>query len=78
METIYLKMPLGITKGVGDKNGLAHALFGFKETISTEISECLQNAVIQLTDFFKGKRINFDLKLHFNSTRFQQNFGKSY
>ncbi|MFT6748737.1 MAG: methylated-DNA-[protein]-cysteine S-methyltransferase [Flavobacterium sp.] len=52
METIYLKTPLGITKIVGNKNGLSEVLFGFDETISTEISECLQNAVIQPTEYF--------------------------
>lgn len=73
METIYIKSPLGITKIIGDENGISSisVLDSQKET-STEIPNVLQQAVIEIQDYFEGKRNDFTFKLNPKGTEFQQ------
>jgi methylated-DNA-[protein]-cysteine S-methyltransferase len=74
METVYINSPLGITKIIGDENGVA--VISVSDVGSNEISETipevLQDAVSQLDEYFEGKRTDFNLKLNPKGTEFQQ------
>lgn len=79
METVYINSPLGITKIIGDENGIA--VISVSDMGSNEISktipDVLQEAVLQLQEYFEGKRTDFDLKLNPKGTEFQQKVWKS-
>ncbi|KIA97708.1 methylated-DNA--[protein]-cysteine S-methyltransferase [Flavobacterium sp. KMS] len=78
METAYINSPLGITKIVGDENGISEitvANAGDNE-VSDVIAIELQEAVSQLNDYFLGKRTDFDFKLNPKGTEFQQRVWK--
>ncbi|MCC9072317.1 methylated-DNA--[protein]-cysteine S-methyltransferase [Flavobacterium sp. F-65] len=78
METAYINSPLGITKIVGDENGISEitvAKAGGNE-VSEVIATELQEAVSQLNDYFLGKRTDFDFKLNPKGTDFQQRVWK--
>ncbi|MCW2118258.1 methylated-DNA--[protein]-cysteine S-methyltransferase [Flavobacterium sp. 7A] len=72
METVYIKTPLGIAKIVGDQNGLSAISVKYDGEVSNTIPAILQESVQQLSDYFEGKRIEFDLKLNPKGTDFQQ------
>lgn len=79
METVYINSPLGITKIIGDENGIS--VISVSDMGSNEISktipDVLQEAVLQLQEYFEGKRTDFDLKLNPKGTEFQQKVWKS-
>lgn len=78
METVFINSPLGITKIMGDENGIAVISVsdvGANE-ISPEIPDVLKEAVSQLDEYFEGKRTVFDLKLNPQGTAFQQKVWK--
>lgn len=79
METAYIHSPLGITKIVGDEEGIAVISVSDVGTteVSTTIPDVLQAAVSQLQEYFEGKRTDFDLKLNPKGTDFQQKVWKS-
>jgi methylated-DNA-[protein]-cysteine S-methyltransferase len=72
-QTIYFKTPIGTAKIVGDENGIC-AVSVVDDIIETsiEIPECLQNCVLQLDEYFKGTRKEFNLKLNPKGTDFQK------
>jgi methylated-DNA-[protein]-cysteine S-methyltransferase len=72
METAYLKSPLGITKIVGDINGISAISVLDEGEVSKTIPKELKNCVSQLQDYFEGKRTNFTFKLNPKGTDFQQ------
>lgn len=72
METAYIKTPLGITKILGDENGISVISVSNEGEISDTIPVVLQEAVWQLNDYFEGKRIDFTFKLNPSGTDFQQ------
>jgi methylated-DNA-[protein]-cysteine S-methyltransferase len=74
METAYINSPLGITKIVGDENGIAEITVSNAgdNVVSDVIATELQEAVSQLNDYFLGKRTDFDFKLNPRGTDFQQ------
>jgi len=71
-QIAYFKTPLGITEIIGDENGIAVISVSDEGEISNKIPEALQEAVSQLTDYFEGKRADFDFKLNPKGTEFQQ------
>lgn len=79
METAYINSPLGITKIVGDEDGIAVISVSDVGTneVSPEIPETLKEAVSQLKEYFDKKRTNFDFKLNPKGTEFQQKVWKS-
>ncbi|CAI2765911.1 methylated-DNA--[protein]-cysteine S-methyltransferase [Flavobacterium collinsii] len=79
METAYINSPLGITKIVGDDDGIAVISVSDVGTneVSPTIPDVLQAAVLQLQEYFEGKRTDFDLKLNPKGTDFQQKVWKS-
>ena len=72
METVFINSPLGITKIVGDENGISEISVTSEGIISEVIPSELQEAVSQLGDYFDGKRQDFNFKLNPKGTEFQQ------
>ncbi|MEP6806094.1 MAG: methylated-DNA--[protein]-cysteine S-methyltransferase [Flavobacterium sp.] len=79
METVYINSPLGITKIVGDEDGIAVISVSDvgTELVTEEIPEVLKEAVLQLQEYFDKKRTDFDFKLNPKGTEFQQKVWKS-
>jgi methylated-DNA-[protein]-cysteine S-methyltransferase len=76
METAYIKTPLGIASITGDENGISVISISDEGQISTTIPVPLQEAVLQLNDYFEGNRTNFTFKLNPSGTEFQQKVWK--
>ena len=72
METAFIKSPLGITKIVGDENGISEISVLSEGAITAEIPVQLQECVSQLREYFEGERNHFDFKLNPQGTDFQQ------
>ena len=72
MKTCFINSPLGITKIVGDVNGIAEIVILSEGNLSKTIPLELQEAAAQLSDYFDGKRQDFNLKLNPKGTDFQQ------
>lgn len=72
MQTAFINSPLGITKIVGDENGISEISVTSEGAISEIIPQELQEAVSQLADYFDGKRKDFNFKLNPKGTDFQQ------
>jgi methylated-DNA-[protein]-cysteine S-methyltransferase len=72
LQTAFINSPLGITKIVGDENGIAIISILSEGELSTNIPNELQEAVNQLQEYFSGKRIDFTFKLNPKGTDFQQ------
>jgi methylated-DNA-[protein]-cysteine S-methyltransferase len=73
MESCFIKTPLGIAKIVGDKNGIAEiSILNEAVTISSKVTKNLAVCVVQLDEYFAGKRSQFDFKLNPMGTEFQQ------
>lgn len=87
MDTCIIKSPLGFTKITGDNMGISSVtVLNSEEIISETIPVVLQDCVTQLTEYFKGSRTTFNLKLNPKGTDFQKSvwtllqqipFGKS-
>jgi methylated-DNA-[protein]-cysteine S-methyltransferase len=76
MEITYIKTPLGITKIVGDQDGVSVISVSNEGEASATIPIVLQEAVSQLSDYFEGQRIDFTFKLNPSGTEFQQKVWK--
>ncbi|MCB0467703.1 MAG: methylated-DNA--[protein]-cysteine S-methyltransferase [Aequorivita sp.] len=74
MKTTFINTPLGILELKGDAEGLASALFKDAENIviSAKIPKELNDAVLQLQEYFEGNRKEFNLKLSPKGTDFQK------
>jgi len=73
MKTCIIKSPFGYTKIVGDEHGISSIIvLNSEEKESEVIPEELQDCVIQLNDYFEGKRTVFNLKLNPEGTDFQK------
>lgn len=76
METAYFKTPLGTATITGNENGITVISVSDEGEVSDIIPAVLQEAVIQLNDYFEGNRIDFDFKLNPKGTDFQQKVWK--
>ena len=81
-QTTYQKTPIGIAKIVGDFNGIQSVSVIDDGTISendlkASVPECLQECVVQLDEYFKGKRESFNLTVNPKGTKFQLKVWKS-
>ena len=76
-QTANIKTPLGIAKIIGDKNGISEISILDEGVISEIIPKEFEEVVLQLQDYFEGKRTNFDFKLNPKGTEFQQKVWKS-
>ena len=72
MEISFIESPLGITKIVGDENGISEISVLSESAVTTEIPAQLQECVSQLREYFDGQRNHFDFKLNPQGTDFQQ------
>lgn len=72
MQTCFINSPLGITKIVGDENGISIITVLSEGEISKTIPIQLKEAVSQLQDYFAGNRTNFTFKLNPKGNDFQQ------
>ena len=73
MESCIIKSPLGYTKIVGDEHGIASvSVLNSEEKETQTIPEKLQDCVLQLNEYFEGKRTSFNLKLNPEGTDFQK------
>jgi methylated-DNA-[protein]-cysteine S-methyltransferase len=72
METTYIKTPLGITKIVGDENGICEISVINDGDYSTKVPKVLKECVSQLQNYFEVNRINFDFKINPQGTAFQK------
>ena len=73
METCIINSPLGYTKIVGDADGIASiTVLNSEEKITDIIPDTLEDCVIQLNEYFEGKRQQFTLKLNPDGTDFQK------
>lgn len=72
METAFIKTPLGIARIIGDENGISEISALDEGTVSETIPTILHEAVVQLEDYFQGKRTDFNFKLNPKGTDFQQ------
>ena len=68
----YIQTPLGITKIVGNENGISEICIENEGEITAIIPKELKEAVSQLQEYFDGKRTCFTLKLTPKGTEFQQ------
>ncbi|MFC7356084.1 methylated-DNA--[protein]-cysteine S-methyltransferase [Jejudonia soesokkakensis] len=75
METAYVQSPLGILEIKGDSAGIASVVFldpKIEMDFSSETPSVLANAMSQLSEYFKGERTQFDVKLAPEGTDFQK------
>ena len=72
MQTAFINLPLGITKIVGDENGISDISILQEGELSTKIPKELKEAINQLQEYFEGKRTHFSFKLNPKGTEFQQ------
>lgn len=72
METAFIKSPLGITKIVGDADGISVISILSEGDLNTKIPKELKECVSQLQEYFDGERNDFTFKLNPRGTDFQQ------
>lgn len=72
METAFIESPLGITKVVGDANGITEISVLSEGKKSFKIPDSLKECVVQLQEYFRGERKEFDFKINPQGTEFQQ------
>ncbi|GAB1856966.1 methylated-DNA--[protein]-cysteine S-methyltransferase [Flavobacteriaceae bacterium MHTCC 0001] len=77
MEEGIINTPLGYAKIIGDVSGIISVTILDSEEMETNtIPELLEDCVIQLDEYFKGMRQQFDLKLNPIGTDFQMSVWK--
>jgi len=72
MEIAFIESPLGITKIVGDDNGISEISVLAEGKKTAKIPNVLKECVSQLQEYFEGQRQHFDFKLNPHGTEFQQ------
>lgn len=73
MESCFINTPLGFTKILGNAEGVFEVtVLNSVEKETDVIPDELEDAVIQLREYFEGVRQNFDLKLNPQGTDFQK------
>jgi methylated-DNA-[protein]-cysteine S-methyltransferase len=82
IQTTYCKTPVGTAKIVGDKNGIKAVSILDEGTVSVALMNqktpfCLQDCVVQLEEYFNGKRDHFNLTVNPKGTAFQKKVWKS-
>lgn len=82
IETTYFKTPIGTAKIIGDKNGIQSITVLDQDTVPDELMHlstpfCLQECVVQLEEYFIGKREHFNLTVNPKGTPFQIKVWKS-
>ncbi len=71
IQTAYIQTPLGIAKIIGGTDGISTITVNAEGEVSKTIPKELQLCVIQLQEYFDGKRTSFDFKMNPLGTDFQ-------
>jgi len=72
-QEVFYNSPIGTIQIIGNEEGIVSVLFieeSIADSSNTPIN--LKDCVLQLDEYFKGKRINFDVKLQLIGTNFQK------
>lgn len=73
MEKAIINTPLGLTEIQGDENGISKIYIRDENVeITSKIPSKLKEAVLQLQEYFEGKRTHFTFLLHLSGTEFQK------
>lgn len=73
MGKAIINTPLGLTEIQGDENGISKIYIRNENVeITSKIPSKLKEAVIQLQEYFEGKRTHFTFLLHPSGTEFQK------
>lgn len=73
IESAVISSPIGLLHITGDDEGVQEVTFlTDNQPISTIIPDSLSTCVAQLSEYFDGKRKDFDLKLNPQGTEFQR------
>ena len=73
MKTCIIKSPLGITKILGNEDGITSVtVLNSEEKVTDIIPIELEDCVIQLNQYFEGTRKAFNIKLNPTGTDFQK------
>lgn len=72
MHLAYVHTPIGVAQLQGDANGLASIMVLDIEKPTVIVPEILEDAVHQLSEYFKGQRTQFHLQLNPLGTAFQK------
>ena len=73
MKTAIINTPLGFTEIQGDENGISKIHVMDEEAKTTaKIPQELKEAILQLQEYFDGKRTNFSFQLNPSGTEFQK------
>lgn len=73
MEKAIINTPLGLTEIQGDENGISKIYIRNENVeITSKIPSKLKEAVLQLQEYFDGKRTHFTFLLHPSGTEFQK------
>jgi methylated-DNA-[protein]-cysteine S-methyltransferase len=73
IESAVISSPIGLLHITGDDEGVQELTFlTDNQPISTIIPDSLSTCVAQLSEYFDGKREDFDLKLNPQGTEFQR------
>ena len=73
MEKAIINTPLGLTEIQGDENGISKIYIRDEDVeITSKIPSELEEAAIQLQEYFEGKRTHFTFLLHPSGTEFQK------
>lgn len=70
--TLYYSSPVGSIKVCGSDNGVTSVGFVDSEGESTGNHACVKNCLVQLEEYFAGKRHNFTVRLDPGGTSFQK------
>jgi len=72
-QSAIIKTPLGYTEITGDENGISKIhVFDEDKKVSAKIPILFQEVIVQLNEYFEGKRNYFDFKLNPKGTDFQK------
>ena len=76
MQPAYIKTPMKNKTIIGKEKGVSEISVSQEGEVSTIIPAVLQEAVLQLQDYFEKKRTSFDFKINLKGTEFQQKVWK--
>lgn len=77
MQTVFINTPLGTAKIEGDTNGISVISIREEGEISKKIPIELKEVVLQLQEYFAGKRTQFNFELNPKGTDFQKKVWKA-
>ncbi len=79
MEKAIINTPLGITEIQGDENGISKIYIRDEnDEITSKIPSELEEAAIQLQEYFEGKRTHFPFCYIHQELNFKKKYGKNY